>query len=468
MSVVSTVRAFAARHRMWQPGTRVLVALSGGSDSVALFLILRELQATDGLEIAAVAHLNHAIRGAAADEDEAFCREIAARHRCRFVSSRVDVPAVARQRRVSIEVAARDARRAFLEEARNQVGADRTATAHTEDDQAETVLLRMVRGTGLRGLAGIAPANGVWIRPLLTIARQDLRDYLGAQVQGWREDTTNADLANPRNRMRHTVLPLLEEHFNPSARKALARLALLARDDDDALGAKAEATAPTVFRVQEETVVVDAARLQALPGALAARVVRLALGTLSGPRGIDFDHVEAVRAFARGEPASHVPGVRMEHSGTSVVLVGRGAGRVACPPFRVDLPIPGLVVVPGSGWTLEAEGPIERRGGELNGAGDRALVDAALLDATLVVRSRQPGDRLQPLGLNGRKKVQDLFVDRKVSRERRDAVPIVTDRHGQIVWVAGHALSAPFRVTERTNAVVILKLRRTEAPGGSR
>jgi tRNA(Ile)-lysidine synthase len=214
MGLIERVRRYAAHEAMWSSRTRVVVAVSGGSDSVALLRVLRALQDQGDLHIASVAHLNHRIRPDA-ERDEAFCRALAERCALPYDAERVDVPALARDRRQSLEVAARIARRGFLERIRARRGAERIATGHTEDDQAETVLLRLIRGAGSRGLSGIAPRRGVWVRPLLCATRRELREHLRSAGETWCEDATNTDLAIPRNRVRHEVLPYLERHLNP-------------------------------------------------------------------------------------------------------------------------------------------------------------------------------------------------------------------------------------------------------------
>ena len=214
---------------------------------------------------------------------------------------------------------------------------------------------------------------------------------------------------------------------------------------------------------ETDAVRIDAAALNALPLALARRVVRLAVERVSGRTNPGLHEVDRVLAVAAGRiRASRNCSFRVEPSAGFVVLVPRGPDRPPPAGFRFDLSIPGEVRLLAAGWTLQAEGPIRRRAGEVgSGAADQVHLDAAELGADLVVRSRRPGDRLRPLGVGGSKKVQDVLVDRKVPRDERDFVPIVTDRRGRIVWVAGHVLAEEFRVSGGTNTVVILKLRRT-------
>ena len=288
---------------MWRPGTRVVAAVSGGVDSVALLLLLRDLHDRGDVVLDCAAHLNHRIRGEAADGDEAFSRALARELGVAIVTERVDVPALAREQRLSIEVAARNARREFLERVQTSRGADRIATAHTADDQAETVLLRLVRGAGTRGLGGIAPRRDVWIRPCLERSHAELRAELRQRGQSWREDATNDDLSNPRNRMRHELVPLLERHFNPLLREAIGRFAEVARADEQALQQLAGTAADRIVSAEGGSVSLDAAALTALHEAIARRVVRTAIERMSGSSAA-LDEVDAVLAVARGERPS--------------------------------------------------------------------------------------------------------------------------------------------------------------------
>jgi len=324
MTLLERVRGFAIRHDLWRPPTLGIVALSGGSDSVALLLLLHEFATHGEVVLDAAAHLNHSIRGRDADEDEAFCGELCARLMVPFVASRIDVPAKASLERVSLEVAARRARHAFLEQVRESRAADFVATAHTEDDQAETVLLRIVRGAGTRGLAGILPRRRHLIRPLLACSRDELRAYLTSRDQTWREDETNQDVTNPRNRVRHDLLPYLARHFNPSVRASLARLAEVARGDEIAIGPLVEAASADIVRVSTEEVSLDAAALNALPEGLARRVIQNALTRIRPDRICNLRDVDLVLAVAKGGPtAAEFSGLRVERFDDSAVLVKR-------------------------------------------------------------------------------------------------------------------------------------------------
>lgn len=461
MRLNERVRRYVAQHALWTVDTRVVAAVSGGSDSVALFHLLQQLALAGDCRLAGLVHLHHHIRGAAADGDAAFCRDLAVRAGVPAVMGDADVPALARAAGVSLEVAGRDARQQFYLDAQATLRASRVAVAHTRDDQAETVLLRLVRGAGPAGLSGIAPRRDHLVRPLLEISRAELQAYLSEMGEPWREDATNADCAIPRNLIRHEVLPRLRL-LNAQADAALARTADILRIDAAFLDGLANDAAMRLVRIEEPgtptRVTMDAGELERLPLALRRRVALRALETVNPSRSYGLEEADVLCAAAVGGAGASLAGIDMERSGAAVVLVGRRA-RLRADPFELQLDIPGAVEAPHGRWTLTAAGPVPRHEAPAVEAG-QVMIDASTLSPGLLVRPRRPGDRLHPLGAPGSKKVQDLFVDRKIPRDQRDREPIVTDEMGRIVWVAGQVLAAPFRVTPLTTTVVILTLRR--------
>jgi tRNA(Ile)-lysidine synthase len=464
LTLIDRVRRFAARHELWAPELRVVAAVSGGSDSVAQAWLLRELASRGELVFAAIAHLNHHVRGAEADADAAFCRELAERLGVPAIVGDADVPAEARTNQVSIEVAGRHARRQFFQEAIDSIKADRVAVAHTRDDQAETVILRLSRGAGSSGLAAMPPRRGQVIRPLLDVARSELQDFLHAKQETWREDATNLDRTIPRNRIRHAVMPELRA-INAQADAALARAAEILRGDDEFLERLANAAFLRSVQVdgERETVTLDASEFAKLPVALARRVARYALETANPSRSYGLEEADELRRAMADGTGGNLPELAVERFGANAVLVSRQAPRVpptpAVDPLELRLDVPGTVEAPRGAWAMTAEGPIPKPA-SIASDKDKVVVDASGIGSQLIVRYRRPGDRLQPLGAPGRRKVQDVLVDRKVPRDDRDLLPIVTTVSGQIVWVAGEVLADPFRVTPLTRSVVVLTLRR--------
>jgi tRNA(Ile)-lysidine synthase len=468
MSLTQRVLLSIGRHALLRDGTRVLVALSGGADSVALLLLLRELERDGALTIAGAAHLNHQLRGEEADGDEAFCAALAARLGVPFLVERADIAARARAQKRSIEDAARGARYAFFERAADACSAAAIAVAHTREDQAETFLLRLLRGSGTRGLAAIQPRAGRVVRPLLEVARDDLRAYLASRGEPFREDATNADVTIPRNRVRHELIPYLESRLSPGVTDVLARSADLARQDEEFLRAEAIKLAAGIV-LTDVAVRIDVAGLSRAPRALSSRVVQAALQRLAGSKSITFDHVERVLALADGAGegrAVSLPGQYAVRAGGTIVLhPGRSRRPAGSNSFAFSLSIPGEVELGPQGLAVIAEpdacpAELGRRPNRWAGRGAEVGVAAAALELPLAVRSRRPGDRFRPLGAPGGRKLQDFLVDRKVARDERDRLPLVVDGRDRIVWVVGHAVAEDFRVTDPSQGVLLLKVRR--------
>jgi tRNA(Ile)-lysidine synthase len=461
--VLRTVRA----NGLVEPGGRVLVALSGGSDSVALLHLLRELEPSGAWVLAGAAHLNHELRGADADEDERFCRALAASLGVPMDVERADVRGFAREYKRSLEDAARQVRYAFLERAADRAGAAAIAVGHTRDDQAETFLLRLLRGAGPRGLAGIRPRAGRIVRPLLEVTRGELRAYLAERGIGFREDASNADVSIPRNRVRHELIPFLQRAFSPAVVDVLAREAAVARADEDRLQKEAIDLAASVVLGNSGVVNVDAGALTSAHPAIAARVARLALERLAGDRFVGFDHIDAFLEFARSGRAGaalSLPGQQLVHRGDRIESRPEPP-RDPLPPnsFCFPLSIPGEVVL--SGWCISAQSLETPPAGVLQSRGETAVVGVSAVTPPLAVRSRRAGDRFKPLGMGAEKKLQDFLVDRKVPRQVRDTLPLVVDRSDRIVWVVGQSVGEDFRVTEPTRGVILLKARRLGGEG---
>jgi tRNA(Ile)-lysidine synthase len=459
MEILARVRQYIHQHDLSRPDTRVVAAVSGGSDSTALAHILHELGADGAGQLVGLAHFNHQLRESAAN-DERCAAAIAGAIGVPLFVEREDVAARARRERRSIEDAGRTARHAFYDRARHHFSADRVALGHTRDDQAETVLLRLIRGAGPRGLAAMYPRKDHIIRPLLGVKREELRAWLGERGVTFVEDETNADVSIPRNRVRGELLPLLTARFNPSIVDTLADEADLAREIWEWMTAAAAAYLPNP--VDE----LDIEMLMAAPTALRRLIVWEAMRRTARGRPVGLGHVEAALRLIETGGSIDAPSHRVERVGDRLVLTGRAPGTKGRAPnlFRYPLSIPGEARLSEAGWVVSAEradvGAMVRNELIEPTALAVAIVRGDLCRGPLSVRNRRPGDRFTPVGLDGRKKLQDFFVDRKVARRDRDAVPLVVDAADRIVWVAGHGIDEAFRVTDPAQAVVIFKLRR--------
>jgi tRNA(Ile)-lysidine synthase len=450
-------------------GARVAVALSGGADSVALALWLREsaARAKGAWTVAGLVHVNHGLRGEESDADEAFCRAFAARLALPIDVVHVDVRARARAARQSLEAAARAARYEAFAAAAERLGATLIATGHTRDDQAETVLLRLLRGAGVRGLSGIRERRGAIVRPLLNWSRDDVQLFLAERGESFRHDSSNDDVSIARNRIRHELLPVIDR-LAPGGRAALARFAEQAADLDAFLDSVVADKAPGIVRSETEgTIQLRADRLATLPPAVSRQLLLAAAERVAPGVRLTLRHVEDIRALA-ADSHLDLPGLDVDRSGSVVALTAaREASRDASEDvqpcaYEHTLPVPGDVSVPEAGVRIVAA-RAGAGGTALDLGNPRSVVlQAASVRAPFVVRNRRPGDRLKPLGAPGRRKVQDVLVDRKIPRADRDRVPIVVDAAGRIVWVAGVVMADECRVTAPEGGMVILELRPSE------
>jgi tRNA(Ile)-lysidine synthase len=444
---------------LWGAGDRVAVAVSGGADSVALARLLAELIPGQPWSLAGLIHVHHGLRGAEADADAAFCRALANALSLPFDVTRVDVRAAMAASRRSLESTARTLRYEAFEAAAVRLGATVVATAHTADDQAETVLLRLLRGASLRGVGAIRRRRGRYVRPLLGVRRSDLRTYLESHAQAWREDASNRDVSMPRNRLRHTLLPIVERDW-PGAVRALARFARLAADDDRFLALMADKASSEVIRTGADGVELISERVVSLAGPIARRVVRQAIEAAGGTATLaDIERVSRLAAAS--------PGRRLDLHGVSAIRT-QDCVRLSRPgpvsvPFEGELrlEIPGEVRIGETGAVLRASFV---RGAERptlsTGWDELATLQDSAVCRPLTVRARRPGDRMTPLGSPGSRSLQDLFVDRKLPRAWRSRWPVVVDAEGQIVWVPGLAVSEPCRVRRPEAGMVILEFKK--------
>lgn len=466
MPLSERILATINNHGLIPQGARVLAAVSGGADSLALALLLARLAPHHNFTLAGLAHFHHGLRGADADADQAFVAALASRLGVPCQSGRDDVAARATEADESFETAARRLRYAFLEEAAASLGATLIATGHTADDQAETLVMRMMRGAGLHGLSGIRPRNGRVIRPLLDVRRSAIEAFLNEAGERWREDATNVDVAFARNRVRHDVMPALKSAAGDGVVDALARSASLIQDDAEELDRQAIEMARSVVLSDGR---LDGAALARVNPAIARRIVRAAIERAGGGRFVSLEQVDRARSLIKVDaphPAQviQLPGVTVARDADGL-RIAPARREPASPPFEARLEVPGAVELPGAGLLMSAELGTVPEGDltALRAQGDVVAVQGVGA-APLTVRSRRPGDALRPLGGPGRRKLQDVFVDRKLARAERDRVPLVVDESGRIIWVVGHTIADEFRVTSAQARVLLLKVRRV---GGS-
>ncbi|MCC6163888.1 MAG: tRNA lysidine(34) synthetase TilS [Acidobacteria bacterium] len=474
------VWATIRRYGLLSEGDRVLVAVSGGVDSVVLLHVLAALAPRAGVRLAGVVHVHHGLRGAAADADAALCERLATDLGLPFDLVPVDVAGESTRRKWSLERTGHALRHAALRLVARRRLATRIALGHTLDDQAETVVLRLLRGAGTRGLAGMWPSHGPVIRPLIGCRRVEVEQYAATRGLIWNEDASNADPAIPRNRVRHDVLPALIAVAGSSLPARLARQADAWRDDEQWLAACVAVELPSVLTPHADGGwLLDLRRLDASPPMLRRRVRMASLEQML-PRGavtlsrVDaLERLETLRDGGRGRlgqlTVTRVGArLRFETDGDGQVQPSTPLRprRAAAVPGECALSVPGMAVVGDGGMRVEAmvvpraEWDADRRSGRAAGATWAAL-DADRVGPAMVVRSRRAGDRMRPLGAPGSQKIQDLMVNRKVARLDRDSVPVITTARGQIAWVVGLAVSEALAIQPQTTGVLLLQVTRS-------
>jgi tRNA(Ile)-lysidine synthase len=525
--------AHVRRHEFLKAGDRLGVAVSGGLDSVALLRLFLELRHELGI-VLSVVHFNHKLRGADSEADRDFVAALAREHDLECHSDSADVREFATQEHLSLETAARELRYSYFrhllgedfstDDPESKPVLDKIATAHTLDDQAETVLMRVVRGTGLRGLAAIHPRiavedengelSGEIVRPLLSTRRRGLEQYLAGLQQSWREDATNAEHKFTRNRMRRELLPIIEQKFNPAIAENLSELAEIARAEEDYWenesagwhGTTIQWFEPDWLReaqaqrglVQIASTSDDAENCRSHQAELLARVQNapwLGLNAslsrmwlLSEPLAVqrrviksignharialEFKHVEEILQFAAeenssGKELSLPQGWMLRREPESLVFVTPGLRHAQPPPTDYDheLSVPGITSIPEAHLVLEI-----RRvspGEEIPACDPDELLDPDLLTAPLRVRNWRPGDRFWPAHTKSPKKIKDLLQEHHVRQPERKQWPVVMSGY-EIIWMRGFPVPAKFRAPADRPAILIVAIDQNEPSSNAR
>ncbi len=450
-----------------KPGERIGVAVSGGADSIALLGVLLELRAELGI-VLVVVHFNHQLRGQASDADEKFVKKLAERNRLEFLAGRADVAGRTNRERGNLEDVARKSRYTFFEKLQSEGHVPKIAVAHTADDQAETVLAHILRGTGLSGLRGIHPQTPVVFRPLLGVRRKELRTYLKALKLTWREDESNHDTSRTRARVRKKLLPLLEKDFNPGVVEHLCRLAELAGESEDFLETQAaEWIKKTTRHTATNEIEVVLADLLKAPDALQTRVLRGIITQTKTREGqLSKDHVDAVLELASQKDsgkALEVPGgveVRREKEllrfrGTHKVSKSGTINEAQDYMYQIDLrggPMEvQLVELSCVLHFREIDWPAE--GGETRERG--AVLDSARLRQPLVLRNWKPGDAMRPKGHQRVHTLARLLNEKAVSRWEKQKWPVLTSGE-KVAWVRGLAEAEEFAAGPETRKAILI------------
>ncbi len=442
---------------MLSPGDRVAVAVSGGSDSIALLHALVELAPALGTQTA-VAHLNHQLRGAESDTDEEFVASLAARLGLRFLRASFDVKDLAEAHGANLEQAARDCRYQWFTQLMGEGAVDKVAVGHTLSDQAETVLLRLFRGSGSAGLAGVLPvrADGI-VRPLLGVTREQARQFLEDRSVSWREDASNADESRDRNRLRHSLMPLLQSDWNPNLPSVLAHTADWARDEEVYWEQAVSKAASGLMNQRDGGAELSVDGLTALPTAMVRRIYRRAIETAQGTlKGIGWDHIEQLRSLGAKSGATgeiHLPGIVAVRS-FGTIRIESASARGCTPEFDIAVEPPATVPLPDGKTRLVFQ--LTNRAGEDRGYNSlRAeTLDWERVPSLLRLRGWRPGDSYRPQGRSHTKKLKTLFQESRTPIWERDGWPVLTvpadagedtGNPDRIVWTRRFGVAEDFK-----------------------
>jgi tRNA(Ile)-lysidine synthase len=464
-----SVAAYSRKYDLLRPGDRVGIAVSGGADSVALLRLILELRDELGI-VLSIVHFNHKLRGADSDGDEQFVRELAETYGLDFIADNCDVKEYSTGKKLSLEAAAREVRYEFFRSAL-QSKVNRIATAHTVDDQAETVLLKLARGAGTRGLAAIYPKVAIShqasavsppepkpkstapsiqltiIRPLLGTRRWQLRSYLAEIGQSWREDASNKDLRHTRNRVRHEILPRLEQEVNPGVCEVLAETADIARAEEAYWANEISRSLPQVWSQDERGGNLQLRLFASLPLAFRRRLVRAAAETLG--MALEFRHVEEILNQQSDGNTSVLPGqwIVTRHGDE---LRFRKYSEAAS-DYQYDLPVPGKVTVVEAG--IELETFVVNGASEAQRCRPQHLVDSRFAQRGWVARNWRAGERFWLAHTKEPKKIKELLQDRHITGDEKQHWPVIASGD-EIIWVRGLGVRRDFQSNGPTGVAI--------------
>ena len=455
--MLEKVKKWCRENELFTAGDSIVIACSGGPDSLALADVFLQLREEYRLQLQ-VAHLDHMFRGEASRADAAFVADYCQQNGLDCEVRSVDVPAYAACHRLSAETAAREVRYGFLREIARKFGGAKIATAHHQGDQAETMLLHLFRGAGSRGLTGIRPQSAGIIRPFLSVTRADIEAYCSARELRPRFDATNAEPAYRRNKIRLELMPVLKKDYNPAIEETLCRTATLLAEEHAFIHAAALAVWQQAATVLEEQVILNRVYLLQQARVLQKEVWRLAIEKIQGDlNGIGFVHVEQLLDFTAQANAGAVlqlpQGLKLHCRYDKLELSQKPLADEA--DFSIELQVPGLTALKSLQVIVQAdfvetyEKCVDRFS---------LMCDAEKLHGRLFVRNRRAGDRFSPSGLRGTKKLKEFFIDAKIDRDKRDRIPLFCDEQA-IFWVGGYRQNNESQVNEATRRFLRLRIK---------
>lgn len=457
--LLKKVRDTITSHNMLKYGDRVVVGVSAGPDSVCLLYLLNDLKDDYNLSLH-IAHLHHGFRGKEADEDVRFVQSLSKALGIPAHIEHIDVPSYIKKTKLSKQAGAREVRYKFFNRIADDIGAAKIALGHTADDQAETFLMRLLKGSGLHGLTGIAPVRERIIRPLIEISREEIKEYLSERDIRYRIDSSNLSPVYLRNKIRLELIPYLAKEYNPNIMDTLIRNLKILREEDIFLNGFVDRTYSQVLvRKSDNSVILDSSKLTSINLPVRRRVIRRAIYSLSGESAItlSYKHVEDSLALLdndRGEV--HLPCgivVRKERETFGIYLRPE---EEAILQYTYNVNIPGETIIPEAGITIRStilDVASYTKHEEVHDS-NNAIFDMGKFSLPLTIRDRRSGDLFYPKGMRGnKKKIKKYFIDLKVPRSERSVIPVLVSPEG-ILWIVGYRTDERFVVTDKSERIL--------------
>jgi len=451
------------KYDMIKTGDKIVLGVSGGPDSVCLLHLFNKYR--DKLVVSLyAAHLDHCFRGKEAEEDARFVKSLCEKWDVPFFVEKFDVPSYAKNRGLSPEDAARRVRYDFFWRVKELVKAQKIATGHNQNDHEETILMNILRGTGLDGLLGIDAISGSYIRPLIEIPRTEIERYLEQEGIPFRIDATNLTTEYFRNSLRLELIPIIQERYCPHLGQSLRRLSEIVRRDLSYLNQETEKAEAYAVRYWSYKVLINIKRFSEQHEAIKYRLARRAVERLSGDlKDFETKHTKLLVDFIEDAlPGSTIDlpkNLQAVKEYDDVVISIASFEDV--PDYHYVLSVPGEIAIKETGINIKAY-TVSKAKVKITPDPDAAYLDYDKIGSSLIVRNRRPGDKFKPLGGTGFKKLKKFFIDEKVPRLKRKQTPII-ESAGRIVWVGGMRIDDRFKVTDETKTVLVLTIKRTQS-----
>lgn len=464
MNMIDKVLAYIEEHHMFDENEKIVAGISGGADSVCLLFVLLELRKRKNIEIIAV-HVNHMIRGEAADKDEKFTLELCKKHNVKCIVWKEDVPALAAKMKQSEEEAGRDVRRKAFATVLKQENAHKIAMAHHENDNAETFIMHLIRGAGLNGLSGIWPVNGNIVRPLLSVSRQEIEEYLNEKGETWCNDLTNDEDDYTRNRIRHNIIPMLEaesggsavDHINSAMEHIRSALDFIESETDKAYNI-------CVTKDRDNVVQINKEKLYLYHNTIKVNVIKKAVYEAAGrKKDITAVHFEDVgRLFERqsGKKCSLPYDLTAVRNYDGVAIYKKPAYKNPKCIESIELDIPGETVIKDGRIKIKTRIINVDKGPAMGDIPQKTYTkwfDYDIIKCKPVTRSRMTGDVIVVNNSGGKKKIKSYFIDEKIPAELRDDIPLIAEGN-EVLWIIGYRMSSRYQVTDNTRRILEIKV----------